>query len=1006
MEVITGSIVFNNPETWELGLGDWYADKGTWEVGSPSSGPGDAYAGENCAATVLDANYHGSVNSRLISPQFTVPGADQNPRLRFWHWYSISSGDKATVQIKTENGQWENILDPYINTGGGIWSLTFIDLSSYANSKVQIAFHFTSDGSGYTVSSGWYIDDIIIEDNSNLTIDAGSDININLGSSASLNATASGGTQPYIFEWAPSEGLDDPAILNPLASPSDTTRYTLTVTDANGCFRTDKVSVFVDVTSLNDETDVLSFGLSTPPQTGNADIDLVSHTIDIEVDYGTDLTELIPTFTLSNGATAKVGGVLQQSGTTANDFTNAVVYVITAEDGTTTQAWTVSVSVAPNDETDILSYIFSEQTGVAVIDLVSHTIDIEVEYGTDLTDLVATFTLSDGGTATVGGLAQHSGTTANDFTSQVTYIVTAEDGTTVQDWIVTVAVAPNTETDILSYSFSEQTGVANIDLVSYTVNIEVEYGTDITDLVATFTLSDGATAAVGGLAQQSGTTVIDFTSAVAYVVTAEDGTTVQDWIVTVTVAPNDETDIQSYSFSEQTKDAIINAVSHTVEIEVKYGTDVTALVATFTLSEGATAAVGGLTQQSGTTSNDFTSAITYLVTAEDGTTVQDWIVTVTVAPNTETNILSYSFGIPPQTGNAVIDPVSYTVNIEVEYGTDVTALVATFTLSDGATATVGGLAQQSGTTANDFASPVTYTITAEDGTTVQDWIVTITVAPNTETDILSYSFSEQTEDAVIDAVYHTIIIEVEYGTDITDLVATFTLSDGATAAIGGLAQQSGTTANDFTSTVTYNVTAEDGTTTQDWAVTVNVAPSNETEVLSYGFGIPPQTGEAVIDAVSHTITIEVEHGTDITALVATFTLSEGATAPVSGVTQQSGVTTNNFTNSVTYVITAKNGITTQDWTVIVSIATGINENSIRDFKIYPNTFSDKATIEFSNPDHSNYKLSVYSISGNKVFEMDNITSDRIDLKKGDLSKGVYIIELRGENVFISKLIIE
>ena len=42
--------------------------------------------------------------------------------------------------------------------------------------------------------------------------------------------------------------------------------------------------------------------------------------IDIEVEYGTVLTNLFSTFTLSAGASAKVGGVAQVSGTTENDF--------------------------------------------------------------------------------------------------------------------------------------------------------------------------------------------------------------------------------------------------------------------------------------------------------------------------------------------------------------------------------------------------------------------------------------------------------------------------------------------------------------------------------------------------------------------------------------------------------------------------------------------------------------------------------------------------------------
>ncbi len=159
--IITGPIVYNNPESWEMGLGDWYGDRGTWEVGEPTSGPGSAYSGQNCVATVLGGNYHGNVSSRLISPSFTLPGVSENPALTFWHWYSIVYGDdQAFVEIRVGYGDWQTILGPYTNTSGGIWSPVYVDLTQYADSTVQIAFYFVSGN--YNVSSGWYIDDVMI----------------------------------------------------------------------------------------------------------------------------------------------------------------------------------------------------------------------------------------------------------------------------------------------------------------------------------------------------------------------------------------------------------------------------------------------------------------------------------------------------------------------------------------------------------------------------------------------------------------------------------------------------------------------------------------------------------------------------------------------------------------------------------------------------------------------------------------------------------------------------
>jgi len=77
-----------------------------------------------------------------------------------------------------------------------------------------------------------------------------------------------------------------------------------------------------------------------------------------------------------------------------------------------------------------------------------------------------------------------------------------------------------------------------------------------------------------------------------------------------------------------------------------------------------------------------------------------------------------------------------------------------------------------------------------------------------------------------------------------------------------------------------------------------------------------------------------------------------------------------------------------------------------EINVYPNPFFSKATIEFPNPNHSNYTLSVFSISGNKVFERANIKSDIIEFERGNLPKGIYLAELKGEKVFWGKMAIK
>ena len=63
------------------------------------------------------------------------------------------------------------------------------------------------------------------------------DTTINKGSSIVLgkDIIISGGSGTYSFKWSPGKTLNDSLILRPLASPIDTTKYTLTVLDKNGC---------------------------------------------------------------------------------------------------------------------------------------------------------------------------------------------------------------------------------------------------------------------------------------------------------------------------------------------------------------------------------------------------------------------------------------------------------------------------------------------------------------------------------------------------------------------------------------------------------------------------------------------------------------------------------------------------------------------------------------------------------------------------------------------------
>ncbi len=553
------------------------------------------------------------------------------------------------------------------------------------------------------------------------------------------------------------------------------------------------------------------------PNQVSSNINSTVDTISVVMPYNTDLTALIPNFSLSNGATAQVGSDVQVSGTTANDFTSTVTYLITAMDLTTTKDWKVTVT-APNTAAEIATFSIPAEVGSSTI--TADSVKVQLPYGSSLTDLVASFTLSAGATAKVGSVTQVSGTSANDFTSTVTYVITAQDLTTTKDWTVMVA-APNTAAEITAFSIPAEVGSSTITTgTTGTVKVQLPYGTDLTDLVASFTLSVGATAKIGSVEQVSGTTANNFTSAVTYVITAQDLTTTKDWTVTVT-APDTAAEITAFSFpTEVGSSTITTGDTGKVTAELPFGTNLTDLVATFTLSPGATAKIGSVTQVSGTTANNFTSTVTYVITAQDLSASKIWKVTVSVGLNTAAEIINFS--VPGQVGIASINSSSGTVDVMVPYGSELTSIKPAFTLSTGAGAVVGTTPQNSGVTTNDFAKPVKYVVTAQDGKTTKDWTVTVGYAANTATNFTYFSLPNEVDNITFDSAStpKTITLYVKVGTILTDLVANFTLNFGATAEVGTTPQVTGVTPNNFTNPVNYLVTAQDNKTNAIWTVTV------------------------------------------------------------------------------------------------------------------------------------------------------------------------------------------
>ena len=147
-----------------------------------------------------------------------------------------------------------------------------------------------------------------------------------------------------------------------------------------------------------------------------------------------------------------------------------------------------------------------------------------------------------------------------------------------------------------------------------------------------------------------------------------------------------------------------------------------------------------------------------------------------------------------------VDEDNKMVRLDFPAGTDVTHLTPTIIISNYAT-----IEPKSGVT-QDFTNPVYYTVTAMSGATAQYMVEAIVHDADNEKSILSFRFDALDEDGLIDEVARRISFVLPAETDVTQLVPTIEVSEGATVEpASGVAQ-------DFTNPVTYTVTAQNGTT--------------------------------------------------------------------------------------------------------------------------------------------------------------------------------------------------
>jgi hypothetical protein len=164
-------------DNFEINAGNRWTTNSVWLIGSPTFGPANTHSGSKCATTGLKTSAPANADARFICTNYngdstlTVPATNQFPRLRFWQWFNFVNAEGYVEIQQSGSTNWQAISATNLSIGGtatyssGVWSRPSIDLSAFAGQNVQIAFHFTSGGSGWGSDPGWYIDDVAVVTN-------------------------------------------------------------------------------------------------------------------------------------------------------------------------------------------------------------------------------------------------------------------------------------------------------------------------------------------------------------------------------------------------------------------------------------------------------------------------------------------------------------------------------------------------------------------------------------------------------------------------------------------------------------------------------------------------------------------------------------------------------------------------------------------------------------------------------------------------------------------------
>jgi hypothetical protein len=302
----------------------------------------------------------------------------------------------------------------------------------------------------------------------------------------------------------------------------------------------------------------------------------------------------------------------------------------------------------------------------------------------------------------------------------------------------------------------------------------------------------------------------------------------------------------------------------------------------------------------------YTAEGTYKLTAV-ATTYGEWgeevdndvySITVTVTDG-RTNINSFGFDNWDAEGRIT---EKNEIIVEVIEIAPIDSLVANFKLvADSAELYIGSNLQESGVTANDFTSDVTYTVKAPDGSTSDYTVKVNTVAASTNNNfkftLINFPEAKIVKDT--SGTHDTITVRMPWGAETKQNIEYSIHRDAKIIFENDTTFGSSlATINDISSPSAVHVIAQN----RDTATYIIKADFDAFAITSFMFKDIDPALEADFDPNNNVFTYPVLYTVDTTSMVAYFDVAKGATVTVDGVTQTSGETVNNFSDTVSYVI--------------------------------------------------------------------------------------------------------